>query len=153
MRGAAAVMAIVAGLLIAPGWAGASSRASLPDIEDEVMCPICGTLLELSTSPQAERERAFIRRQIARGRSKQGIEDALVAEYGQEVLAVPDDSGFELSAYLVPILAFLAGALALAVGVTRWRRRADRAGDADPATAPHGDDAARLESDLARYDL
>jgi cytochrome c-type biogenesis protein CcmH/NrfF len=153
VRIAAAAIAIVAGLLVAPGWANASSRASLPDIEDEVMCPICGTLLELSTSPQAERERAFIRRQIARGRSKQQIEDALVAEYGNEVLAVPESSGFDLSAYLVPILAFLAGALALAVGVARWRRRGDRAGDGDPATAPRGDDAARLESDLARYDL
>jgi cytochrome c-type biogenesis protein CcmH len=146
-------MAIVAGLLIAPGWAGASSRASLPDIEDEVMCPICGTLLELSTSPQAERERAFIRRQIAGGRSKQQIEDALVAEYGNEVLAVPRGSGFDLSAYLVPVVAFLLGTVALAVGIARWRRRGGRAGQGDPVVAPQGDDAARLESDLARYDL
>ncbi|MGZ8667234.1 MAG: cytochrome c-type biogenesis protein [Solirubrobacterales bacterium] len=152
MRHGAAVIALVAGLLIAPAWAGASSRASLPDIEDEVMCPICGTLLELSTSPQAERERAFIRRQIARGRSKQQIEDALVAEYGDEVLALPRGSGFDLSAYLVPVLALLLGTVALAVGVVRWRQRGERAGD-DPAVAPQGDDAARLESDLARYDL
>ena len=115
------------------------------------MCPICGTLLELSTSPQAERERAFIRRLIAEGRSKQQIEDALVAEYGQEVLAVPDGSGFDLSAYLVPILAFLIGAVSLALGVLRWRRRGG--GGGGPAEPPRGEDAARLESDLARYDL
>jgi cytochrome c-type biogenesis protein CcmH len=149
----AAVIALVAGLLISPGWAGASSRASLPDVEDEVMCPICGTLLELSSSPQAERERAFIRRQIARGRSKEQIKDALVGEYGDEVLAVPRASGFDLSAYLVPVLALLLGTVALAVGVVRWRRRGERAGDGDLAVAPQGDDAARLESDLARYDL
>ena len=117
------------------------------------MCPICGTLLELSTSPQAERERAFIRRQIAAGRSKQQIKDALVAEYGEEVLAVPGDSGFDLSAYLVPVVAFLIGAVALALGVVRWRRRGAGGARATARRAPQGEDAARLESDLARYDL
>ncbi len=150
MRRAAILVAILLGLLASPVTADASSRASLPDIEDEVMCPICGTLLELSTSPQAEREKAFIRRLIVAGRSKQQIEDALVAEYGKEVLAVPGDSGFDLSAYLVPILAFLIGVVALALGVLRWRRRGE---GGEPAEAPHGEDAARLESDLARYDL
>src|SRR5919204_3556478 len=94
-------------LLGAASATAAQPRASLPDIEDEVMCPICGTLLELSESPQAQRERAFIRRRIARGETKQQIKDALVAEYGQQVLALPGDSGFDLSAYLVPLLAFI----------------------------------------------
>ena len=104
-------------------------------------------------APQAERERAFIRRLIAEGRAKEQIKDALVAEYGEEVLALPRGSGFDLSAYLVPIVALLLGTVALAVGLVRWRRRGERAGDGDPAVAPQGDDAARLESDLARYDL
>ena len=108
MRRVAFVAAILLGLLAPSTHAGATSRASLPDIEDEVMCPICGTLLELSTSPQAERERVFIRRQIADGRSKEQIKDALVAQYGGEVLALPGDSGFDLSAYLVPVIAFFA---------------------------------------------
>ena len=99
----------------------------------------------------SEREKAFIRRLIAAGRSKQQIKDALVAEYGEEVLAVPDDSGFDLSAYLVPILAFLIGVVALALGVLRWRRRGG--GGGEPAVAPRGEDAERLESELARYDL
>ena len=29
----------------------AEPQASLPEIEDEVMCPVCGTLLGLSHSP------------------------------------------------------------------------------------------------------
>jgi cytochrome c-type biogenesis protein CcmH len=153
MRRGSVLAAVVLCVLAASGWAQASSRASLPDVEDEVMCPICGTLLELSSSPQAERERAFIRRLIAEGRSKQQIEDALVAEYGEDVLAVPGDSGFDLSAYLVPVLAFLIGAVALALGVVRWRRRGQDGSDGGPAVAPQGEDAARLESDLARYDL
>jgi cytochrome c-type biogenesis protein CcmH len=153
---AAATKAAIAGLLSvilvgATPVAGAE-RASLPDIEDEVMCPICGTLLELAESPQALRERAFIRARIARGDSKQEIKDALVREYGQEVLALPDDSGFDLSAYLVPIIAFLAAATALVFGVLRWRRRGDEPpGPAPPA--PSEEEAERLDADLARYDL
>ena len=153
-RALAAILAVLATLGPAAGSAAAADGpASLPDIEDEVMCPICGTLLELSQSPQAQRERVFIRGLIARGESKQQIKDALVAEYGQEVLAQPDDSGFDLTAYLVPILAFVAAAVALALGIVRWRRAAGRGPRPPGPPAPTGDDAERLDADLARYDL
>ena len=146
-------LALALGVLLAPAASGfrPQPRASLPDIEDEVMCPVCGTLLELSESPQADRERVFIHKLIAEGRSKQQIKDALVAEYGSAVLATPRGSGFDLTAYLVPIVAGLVAALALIVGVRRWRHSAGP--DEPPGAAPKGEDAERLESDLARYDL
>ncbi len=148
------VVTAIALLLAMAGPASAASqqpKASLPDIEDEVMCPICGTLLELSESPQADRERVFIRRLIATGKSKQQIKDALVAQYGEEVLATPQGSGFDLSAYLVPILAVIVAAIALIFGVRRWRR-SERGKTPEPPP-PSGADAERLDSDLARYDL
>src|SRR5207244_3435654 len=86
-------------------------RASLPDIEDEVMCPTCGVPLNLSFSPQAERERSFIRQQIAQGKTKDQVKQALVSEFGRDVLATPRHSGFGLTAYLVPVLAFAIAAL------------------------------------------
>ena len=46
------------------------------------MCPTCGVPLSLAFSPQAEREREFIRDQIEAGRNKDQIKDALVAEFG-----------------------------------------------------------------------
>jgi len=133
----------------------ATPQTSISDVEDEVMCPICGTLLELSESPQAERERVYVKRLIAEGKSKAEIKDALVAEYGRQVLALPGGSGFDLSAYLVPAVAFALALAGLVVGVRRWRRAGD---DADgpsppPASGPRGEDAERLEADLARYDL
>jgi cytochrome c-type biogenesis protein CcmH len=138
--------------LAAPAVA-AQPRTSLTDIEDEVMCPICGTLLGLSDSPQAQREKVFISGLIARGKTKAQIEDALVAEYGQEVLALPKGSGFDLSAYLVPIVAFTIAAMALALGVLRWRRDAKTAESGPALVGPEGEDAERLDDDLARYDL
>ena len=133
----------------------APPQTELPDIEDEVMCPICGTLLELAQSPQAERERAYISGLIAEGRTKSEIKDELVAQYGDRVLALPGDSGFDLSAYLVPAIAFLAAAVALAISVWRWRGRSrPPGGDGDdPPDAPTDEESERLEADLARYDL
>jgi cytochrome c-type biogenesis protein CcmH len=148
----AMTVAALALALLAPA-AVAAERASLTEIEKQVMCPVCGTLLQLAESPQAQRERVFINRLIDEGRSEEEIKDALVAEYGDEVLALPPDSGFSLSAYLVPIVAFLIAAAALAVGVLRWRRGG---GGDDPGAGPAGpseEDTERLDADLARYDL
>ena len=144
------VVAVVA-LMTAPGVA--AERASLTEIEKQVMCPVCGTLLQLAESPQAQREKAFIQRLIAEGKTEDEIKDALVAEYGEEVLALPQDSGFSLSAYVVPIVAFAIAAVALALGVLRWRRASGSGRGKPTAAGPIGDDAERLDADLARYDL
>ena len=105
--------------------AQSATRASLPDIEDEVMCPTCGVPLSHAFSPQAERERDFIRAEIERGRSKQQIKDALVAEFGPEVLAEPDpgERGFDVVAYLVPVAAVVARSARGVAGASRARRR------------------------------
>jgi cytochrome c-type biogenesis protein CcmH len=149
----ARLLFVLAVLAVSAPSAAAAPRASLTEIEKQVMCPVCGTLLQLAESPQAQREKAFIQRLIAEGKSEEQIKDALVAEYGDEVLALPQDSGFSLSAYIVPIVAFVIAAVALALGVLRWRRAGGSGrGEAAPL-GPKGDDAERLDADLARYDL
>jgi cytochrome c-type biogenesis protein CcmH len=142
-------------LALASPVAAATPQTTINDVEDEVMCPICGTLLELAESPQAARERAFVKRLIAEGKSKAAVKDALVAQYGQAVLAVPSGSGFDLSAYLVPAIAFVLAAAGLAIGVRRWRNagRTPPGSGRPPAGGPGGEDAERLQADLARYDL
>jgi cytochrome c-type biogenesis protein CcmH len=129
---------------------GAAPRASLPDIEDEVMCVECGTALNVSTSAVADQERAFIRRQIALGKDKQQVKAALVEEFGPGVLADPPSSGFDLAAYLVPALLALLGIAGVTVAARRWRRQA---GPEPEAGEPLGeDDARRLDAELAAYD-
>ena len=115
------------------------------------MCPVCGTPLELATeAPQAQRERELIQRLIARCRSKQQIKSELAAQFGDRVLAVPDDSGFDLAAYVVPALAILLAAGGIAFAALRWRRRRGP----PPAPAPSSGAAqSQLDSDLERYDL
>jgi cytochrome c-type biogenesis protein CcmH len=160
-RPALAVWLGIAATLLAVGALSARAatpqpQTSLSEISAEVMCPVCGTLLELAESPQALREKAFVSRLVAEGKSKDRIKDALVAEYGTEVLALPQGSGFDLSAYLVPIVAFAIAVIALVIGVLRWRQAgADPPGGegSPPPRGPSAEDDERLDADLARYDL
>ncbi len=150
----AAILALAAPVAAAPTAASPEPKTTLSDVEDEVMCPICGTLLELADSPQARRQKVYIAKLIAAGKTKDQIEDALVAQYGRAVLAQPKGSGFDLSAYLVPAVALLVALVALAFGIARWRRDGDAAGaKAASRAGPQGEDAQRLEADLERYDL
>jgi cytochrome c-type biogenesis protein CcmH len=129
-------------------------QTSLPDIEDEVMCPVCGVTLELATeAPQAEQMRGFIRERIDDGQSKEQIKDALVAEFGDEVLAIPEGEGFDLAAWLVPGAAIVLAGVAIFVGLRRWRRSGDRSGEPPAGDDLSPEDAERLDSDLARYEL
>jgi cytochrome c-type biogenesis protein CcmH len=133
--------------------AGAAARTTVTEIEGEVMCPICGTLLELSESPQAKRERAYIAKLVAAGKSEAEIKDSLVAQYGPSVLAQPKATGFDLTAYLVPAIAIAIAIVLLGLSVRRWRRDGARPDGHPPGQPPHGADAERLEADLSRYDL
>jgi cytochrome c-type biogenesis protein CcmH len=120
------IVAAAALLALAAPAHACTPRASVSELENEVMCTVCGLPLSLATeSPQAQRERALIVRLVGRCETKRGIERRLVAEYGSEVLASPPSGGFEAAAWLVPVLglAGLAGGLALASGIWRPRMR------------------------------
>lgn len=152
MSRAVVVLTVLTALIAAPP-ATAAGKASLIDVEDEVMCVSCEIPLNIAESAQADQQRDFIRAQIDAGKSKEQIKTALVAEYGREVLALPDSEGFGLTAYLVPLalVALLAGGLALLL--PRWRRRAPAA-LAETGEAPELSkaEASRLDEELARYE-
>ena len=152
MRRAALALAALLLALAAPA-AAQQPRASLPDVEDEVMCVTCNVALNIAESPQASRQRAFIRQLIEDGLTKQQIKARLVAEYGEDVLALPEEDGVGVAAYAVPIGVVLALAAAVALVLPRWRRRGR--GGATPAggaAAVSDADLRRLDEDLARFD-
>jgi len=150
--------ALALALLMAAPAAAACPKTSLADVEDEVMCPVCGVPLELATeAPQANRERAFIQREVSACKSKQQIKDELVAQFGDRVLALPPGKGFDVTAYVVPAAIVLLGMGVVALIAVRRRRSGDEpaatngAGPASAALA--SEDAARLEADIQSYDL
>ena len=151
MRRGAALAAALAVMAALPAIAVAQCpKTTLGDIEDEVMCPVCGTPLSLATeAPQAQRQRELIQRLIADCRSKEQIKAVLVAEFGEEVLALPEDEGFDLAAYLVPALGVLLAAAAVGFAAVRWRRTRG-----DTRTSPPAPGASRrLDEDMDRYEL
>ena len=153
MKRIAASLAVTLALLAPTAALAAAPRASLVDIEDEVMCVTCKIPLNIAEGPQPDRERALIRDLVDKGRTKSQIKAALVTEYGPNVLALPESDGVGLTAYAVPLvlLALLAGGLALLL--PRWRRRAPTGPGPDGSAAPalSSADARRLDDDLGRY--
>jgi cytochrome c-type biogenesis protein CcmH len=153
VRGAAPILAALV-LAAAPATALAQDcpKTTLGDIEDEVMCPVCGTPLGLaSEAPQAQDERAFIQQLIDKCKSKDEVKKALVAEYGENVLALPGDQGDDdlgdVLVYVIPALGIVLAAAGIAFAVVRWRR------PEKPGRALAGADGARLDDDMERYDL
>lgn len=141
-------LALLAALLAAAAAvpAPAAERPTVVDLEDEVVCPTCGTTLDLSTAPIANRMRVFIRGRIAAGDSKQEIKDALVAQFGPNVLAEPPKRGFDLLAWVLPLAGLLAAAGVVGYATWRWSRRPGEEEQLDP------EDERRLDDALARFE-
>jgi cytochrome c-type biogenesis protein CcmH/NrfF len=144
-------LVVVFAALAAAGAIAAATPPNAADLEAELVCPVCETTLDQSNAPVALRMKAFIRTRIAAGDSEQEIKDALVAEFGEGVLAEPPGGGFGLLAWLLPLAALTGGAIALAFLVRRWSRRRPL-GDGDVA-APLDPQLERLvDEELARFD-
>ena len=147
MRRALALAAVLGAVL-----AGAASAAppNAADLEAELVCPVCETTLDQSNAPVAERMKTFIRVRIAAGDSEQEIKDALVAEFGPEVLAEPPGGGFGLLAWLLPLGALLGGAVAVGLLIRAWSRRAAAPEPTEERLDP---ELERLvDEELARFD-
>jgi cytochrome c-type biogenesis protein CcmH len=137
-------------LLAAPVALANDARPTQQDLEDEIMCPVCpGETLEQSSSPAARQVERFIAVRIRAGDSKQEIKDKLVAQYGPRILAAPPREGFDLLAWVLPLVGALAGALVLGFAAWRWSR-----GREPPVAGPPLDPELerRLDRELARLD-
>jgi cytochrome c-type biogenesis protein CcmH len=124
--------------------------ATLADLEDEVMCPVCpGETLEQSSSPAAQQVERFISVRIAAGDSKSEIKDKLVDEYGPRILAAPPKEGFDLLAWVLPLVGLLGGALVIGGAAWHWSRVREPA----PEGAPLDPELERrLDRELADLD-
>jgi cytochrome c-type biogenesis protein CcmH/NrfF len=140
---------LVAALLAVPVASASERHPTQAELEGEVMCPVCGTTLDQSNSPAAEQIKRVIAQRIAAGDTKSQIENRLVAEYGEAILAAPQHKGFGLLAWWLPIAGIVAGAVIVGAGAWRWSRAREREPDPprlDPALER------RLDDELARWD-
>lgn len=150
MRRAAAVVATLALAAPVSAWA-ATPRTSMTAVENDVMCTVCKEPLAVAQSLEADRERAFISNLIGKGYTKHQIEQAMVAQYGESVLALPPAHGFNLTVYILPPAVVVLGAAGLGFALPRWRRRTRAQAQGMPPPPLNPDDAHRLDEDLARH--
>lgn len=133
----------------------AHPRASLTNIENDVMCVACDESLAVAPqSEEADQERSFIQTLINQGDTKTEIERKMVAQYGEAVLARPPAQGFSLSLYVLPPALVVLGIAVLLFTLPRWRARARaRAAEAadEPSLALSSDESERVEEELSRF--
>ena len=149
------LLAVVAAALALAGPAAACAhpRTSLSYLQGQVMCPTCHTTLDMSNSQAAQRIDAFISQKIAACWTADRIKAALVANFGQGILAEPSHKGFDLLAWWLPIAGVLGGGLVLAFGVWRWSRRREPEGPDEPVGSGLDEETERrLDDLLARFD-
>jgi cytochrome c-type biogenesis protein CcmH len=106
----------------------------------ELYCPLCnGVRLDTCDLQACIQMRQVISDKLAAGVPKEQIKQEFVTEYGPKVLGEPPSSGLDLLAWIVPIVAIIAGAAWLLITARRWTRHPAVA-PAPSSPAPSGDE-------------
>ncbi|HXH23719.1 MAG TPA: cytochrome c-type biogenesis CcmF C-terminal domain-containing protein [Vicinamibacterales bacterium] len=138
----------------------ASKTALQRQLEHEAIC-MCGSpgcvRSPLDNCPMRPachgytEQTALIRRLIDEGRDHGQVLDALVARYGQAVLAIPRDEGFNRLSWMLPYVAGMLALVGIILTARRWSRpAAAAAAGGNVAVDPTLD--ARLDDELRNLD-
>lgn len=98
------------------------------EVESDIMCICkdkCGKVLGNCTCGQADIYRKEIREMIAEGMNKKEIIDHYIGRFGEKVLAAPQKTGFNLTAWIVPFVAIFFGGWGINRVVQSWARKRD----------------------------
>lgn len=139
---------LIVALVVLAAMPAVAGALTVDDVATDVRCPTCNTPLNVSNAPVALDMKAYISKRIDMGWGKQRIIDGLVSEFGQDVLATPPKSGFDLIAWVVPGIFVALGLAAIPFLMRAWSRRGTRTvEDAPPLTEQ---EALRLDEELRR---
>jgi cytochrome c-type biogenesis protein CcmH len=116
-------LVLLCALAVVPPALASEQQPTQAELEGELVCPTCHTTLDQSNAPIALRMKQFVRTRIAAGDTKSQIKEQLVAQFGKGVLAALEQNGFDLLAWVLPIVGLLGGAAVLTVLAWRWTRR------------------------------
>ena len=91
-------------------------------IAKQLYCPVCeSTPLDVCPTEACRQWRDLIRQKLSEGKDEEEIKQYFVAQYGARVLNEPPN---RFAAYIVPVTAFLLGALLLFRGFKVWTKPA-----------------------------
>jgi cytochrome c-type biogenesis protein CcmH len=147
----ALALAVSAAVAQSPPRLAPEQEAIARRLEGTLIAPCCfaNTVAE-HRSPLSDQVREEVRALVAGGATETQILDAFVAKYGERILAAPKPQGFNLLAYVLPLVALAAGLVVIAF--TLHRRRPLRV---EPSAVPPettGALKARFEAELAHFD-
>ena len=126
---------ILALALLVPAIVAAATPVEVDDTARELICQ-CGCGMVLNQCNHAEcssrdQMMASIGTQLDAGRTKQQIVAGFVSQYGERVLSAPTKEGFNLTAWITPFAALLAGAVVVYFLMRAW---VARGGQSQPVT-------------------
>jgi len=153
------LLALTLGLILI-GAAAAQEATPPPTITDDqvnaiasqMYCPVCeNTPLDVCPTQACAEWRELIRDELAQGWSEQEIKDYFVQRFGARVLATPPATGLNWLVYVIPPIAFLAGAFLLYKALVSFRRPEPQS-TAEAMTPEMSDDPyiERIEEELRR---
>ncbi|MDE3156401.1 MAG: cytochrome c biogenesis protein CcsA [Acidobacteriota bacterium] len=139
---------------VAPGDLTGQQAVLEHQLENEVMC-MCGCRASVATCPDAPTcthwndERAHLAAYVKEGMTHDQVLAAMAKYYGQDVLLLPPDKGFNRLAWLFPYLLGAGGIVVVGTAAIRWSRRP---ADAPPAPVMDAKLNERLDDELRDLD-
>jgi cytochrome c-type biogenesis protein CcmH len=153
----ALLVAAAALVLVAPALAS-EQHPTLAELENQLMCPICaGETLAQSDSAPAQRIKAHLQQRIRQGWTRSEIINEEVDIWGARILAAPRKHGFDLLAWVLPLVGILGAAGVIGVLAWRWSRRREEPEHLPGPRSLNGrpldpELERRLDEELARFD-
>ncbi|ORJ60592.1 cytochrome c-type biogenesis protein [Geothermobacter hydrogeniphilus] len=135
---------------------GGLAELTETEVTESLICYACpGEPLSIDRCSGGDRMREAIRSMLAEGKNKQQILDYFVAQFGDSILTTVPKRGFNLVAYLGPIVGLLIGIPVAILVIRRWGSAGQRQTTEKPAgTETVLDDKMKqqIETELARLD-
>lgn len=139
----------------APAATRAVTADEVDEIARELWCPLCSNVrLDTCELKACEQMREVIAIELAKGGDLESIRAYFVEQYGPQVLGAPPLEGFNWLAWILPIVAVVAGAMLLTGVAMSIRDRGRRlAAATHPEAASSGDRFENaLDEELKKYD-
>jgi cytochrome c-type biogenesis protein CcmH len=153
-----ALLIFVAALAFAAPALASEQHPTLNELENQLMCPICaGETLAQSDSLPAQRIKAHIQQRITQGWTRSRIIDEEVDIWGTRILAAPPRHGWNLLAWVLPLVGILGAAGVIGFLAWGWTRRRDEPEHPPGPRSLNGrpldpELERRLDEELARFD-
>jgi cytochrome c-type biogenesis protein CcmH len=149
---------LAAALVVAAPALASEQQPTLNELENQLMCPICsGETLAQSDSAPAQRIKAHLRQRIDQGWTRSRIIDEEVDIWGTRILAAPPRQGWNLLAWVLPLVGILGGAGVIGVLAWGWSRKREEPEHIPGPVSLNGrpldpELERRLDEELARFD-